>query len=133
MIAAGRFAVISKILEHKPLIDRTERGGHLTKIIGRAYDQPIRLPDGAQHLSQPITADTVSLVLFPLAAETGDAAGVLFQPEQIKFLYDRTCGLSAFSCLDDQGVRIPAFSWAGVDCDNFLLIKISPFMYSAIF
>ena len=81
LVTAGRFHVVGQALEHQPLIESPEGSLHLTEVIGRADNQPVRLTDGVQHLRQPIPADTVSLVLLPLATEAGDAAGISLQPE----------------------------------------------------
>ena len=125
MVTAGRFPVIGQILKHKTFIEGPEGGRHLAEIIGRADDQPVRYANGVQHLRQSIAADAVSFVLRSLAAKTGNAAGVLSQTEQGEFLHDRARRLGAFRGLSDQGVRVPAISWASIDRNVFLLIRFA--------
>ena len=127
LIAAGRFQVVCQVLEDQALIQRTEGSGEFTEVVRRANDQAVRLTDGIQNGRQAVPADAVTLVLFFFASKAGNAAGILFQPEQVKPFDHSACGLCTFCRFRDQRICIPALSRTCIDNNNLFRHDVSFF------
>ena len=62
---------ISQSLEDQPLIQRPETGTDITKVVGGADDQTVRIPNLFKDRSQTILADALTQIVWQLAAKAG--------------------------------------------------------------
>ena len=115
-IAAGLFNSISQVLEYQALVKCAKGCGQLAEIIRRADYQSVRLTNGVQHGSKPILYDAVPFEFFFFAAETRDAAGILFQTIKVELLHFCACLFCTFYGFIYQRIRVPALPGSCVYC-----------------
>lgn len=118
-IAAGCFGVVGQVLEDQSLMESPERCGQVAQVIGRADDKTICLPDIILYRRQPVFTSTAVLVLFLLAGETGDTAGVSVQPEKVESLYCSSGRFCASRRFFNQCIGVPALTGSGIDRYDF--------------